>query len=61
MRTWLIDEQWVYAPFKGYAGAVTWAPIALVDRCTGKVYSLIRGLTNAEAAALVRGRGWGSE
>lgn len=53
MRTRLIDGQWVYAPFRGYDGAVTWAPIALVDRYTGKAYALVRGLSNDEAAALV--------
>lgn len=56
-RAMLVDGQWVYAPFKGYAGAVTWVPLALIDRCTGRVYSLnLRLLSNDEAAALVWGK-----
>lgn len=53
---YLIDEQWLYAPMRGGAGGVTLLPVALVDRITGRVYSLyLHALTNEQAAALVWG------
>lgn len=54
MSAWRIG-QWLYLPFKGYAGAVTYAPAALIDRETGRVYSIIPGLSNDEAATLTWG------
>ena len=48
--------QWLYASQPGNLGAYAWAPVALVDRVTGRVYSVVPWLSNEQAAALVWGQ-----
>lgn len=47
-----IIDDFLYLPFRGYAGAVTWSPAAFRDPGTGRVYGLLAGLTNDEAQRL---------
>lgn len=50
-RRWALldDDQALYRLFPGYGGAIQWVWAALVDRVTGRVYVLLRGLDQAEA------------
>ena len=45
----LIDDGWLYLPQPCSNGSWRWTPIAWRDRSTGRVYSLIPGLSNQEA------------
>ena len=45
----LIGDGWLYLQQPGYGGAWHWTPVAWCDKSTGRVYSLIGGLTNEQA------------
>ena len=46
----MLIDQWLYLPQPGYGGAWCWMPVALRDRVTGRVFSLLVGLSNEDAA-----------
>ena len=46
----MLIDQWLYLPQPGYGGAWCWTPVALRDRVTGRVFSLLVGLSNEDAA-----------
>lgn len=55
----LIGDGWLYLSQPGYGGSCHWTPVAWCDKSTGRVYSLIGGLSNEQAivefrVALVR-------
>lgn len=47
---WLVvDTHWLYYCHDGYGGGMYWAPVALRDRITHKVYPLVPNLPQALA------------
>lgn len=47
-----VRKYWFYASLPAGLGAYCWKPVALEDRITGKVYSLVPYLTNEQATKL---------
>ena len=51
----MLIDQWLYLPQPGLHGEQHWTPVAWCDKSTGRVYSLIGGLSNEQATLLYIG------